>query len=171
MGLGWGLHSLNHNGRLIFGHGGGTFGQMSMLRIVPDRDICIAVLTNCENAEVAYQAVINELLKELADIDLAEQEPSFVTVSNQQLSHYVGDYQSSGGHFSIAIEDKNLIAKYKDFVVDTPAIKLQLKALDDALWIGYNEQGSAVTKLRFLDPDTKGNFRYLFNGRMNKRAV
>ena len=49
--MNWGLHRLNANGRLIYGHGGGTYGQMSMLRIVADQDTCIAVLVNAEHAE------------------------------------------------------------------------------------------------------------------------
>ena len=120
MGLNWGLHRLNSNSRLIFGHGGGTYGQMSMLRIVPDQDTCIAILMNCENAEVAYQTVINTLLKELTDFDLAEPDPSFINVPDQQLAHYLGNYQSSGEHYAITLENGRLIALYKDLATNAP---------------------------------------------------
>ena len=168
-GMNWGLHRLNASSRLIFGHGGGTYGQMSMLRIVPDQDTCIAVLVNCENPEVAYQTVINTLLKELADFDLTEPEPSFVTEPHQQLAHYLGDYQSSGEHYSVRLENGCLIALYKDLANSLPAIKLRLKAIDDALWLGHNEEGFGVMRLRFLNPDDQGKYNYLFNSRMNQR--
>ena len=170
MGLGWGLHRLNYNGRLIFGHGGGTLGQMSMLRVVPDSDVCIALLINCDNAEVAYQTVVNELLNVLADIDLTEPAPSVIDIPYQQLIRYTGDYKSLGEHYSIVIEDRKLVAKHKDFVFDRPATKLHLKALDDSVWVGYNEQGYAATKIRFLNPDARGKYAYLFNGQMNQRV-
>ncbi len=170
IGIGWGLHRHNHNGRMIFGHAGGTFGQMSMLRIVPDQDICVAVLVNCENTEVAHQTVINTLLKELADFDLTEPEPSFVAVPDQQLANYLGDYQSSGEHYSVTLENGHLTALYKDLVTKAPAIKLRLKALDDALWLGHNEEGIDVMKLRFLNPDNQGKYTNLFRTRINQRV-
>ena len=140
-----------------------------MLRIVPDSDIGIVVLTNCDNAEFAYQTVINELLKELADIDLTEPEPSFVTVHDQQLTHYLGDYQSAGEYFSFAVDGNQLTATYKHLALNTPATTLRFKALDETLWIGFNEEGIAVTKLRFLNPDAQGVYAYLFNGQMIQR--
>ena len=169
VGLNWGLHRLNSSNRLIFGHGGGTYGQMSILRIVPDQDTCIAVLVNCENAEVAYQAVINSLLKELADLDLTEPEPSFVTIADQQLAHYLGDYQSSGEYYSVIQEDGELSVLYKDLATKAPTIKLHLKAIDNALWVGHTKEGVAVMRLRFLNPDDRGKYIYLFNTRMNQR--
>ncbi|MDB9952700.1 beta-lactamase family protein [Porticoccaceae bacterium] len=169
MGLSWGLHQVNVSGRLIFGHGGGTFGQMSMLRIVPDRDLCIAVLVNCENAEVAYQTVINELLKELGDIDLTEPKPTYINTSSEQHACYVGDYGSPGEHYSIALEGNELVATYQDIVVGSAAIKLTLKAIDKSLWATFDEKGCAVGKLRFLQPDAQGHYRYLFNTRMLPR--
>ena len=169
MGLGWGLHSLNANGRQIFGHGGETFGQMSMLRIVPDQDTCVAILVNCENAEVAYQTVINALLNELADFDLTEPEPSFTAVPDQKFVDYIGDYQSFGEHYSITVENSQLTAVFKDLVTKAPAIKLRLKALDSSLWAGFDEKNVLVAKLRFLDPDDSGHYHYVFNGRMLPR--
>ena len=170
MGLGWGLHRHNVSGRLVYGHGGGTFGQMSMLRIVPDQDLCIAVLVNAENATVAYETVINELLKELADIDLTEPEPSYVAIPPQQLTHYVGDYQSSGEHYSFTIDDGRLIAVYKDLVTKIPPIKLRLEALDNELWSSFDEKGIPMGKIRFSDPDASNHCRTLFNGRMLSRT-
>lgn len=169
-GLNWGLHRLNTNGRLIYGHGGGTYGQMSMLRIVADQDTCIAVLVNAEHAEVAYQTVINALLKEWADFDLTEPEPSFVTVPDEQLAHYIGDYQSSGEHYAITLENGQLTALYKDLATKAPAVKTYLKPLDDALWMGFSEEGVPGGKLRFLEPDDSGHYRYIFSTRMLPRT-
>jgi len=170
MGLGWGLHSLNADGRRIFGHGGETWGQMSMLRIVPDQEICIAILVNGENAELAYQTVINALLKELADFDLSEPAPSFVTMPDEQLFNCIGDYKSFGEHFSITMENNQLTAVFKDLVTKAPAINLRLKPLGSTLWGGFNEEDVLVARLRFLDPDDSGHYRYVFNGRMLPRV-
>lgn len=169
MGLGWGIHKINHNGRIMFGHAGGTSGQLSMLRVVPDQDVCIALLVNCNNESVLH-GVTKTLLKELANFDLSEPEESYVEVSEEQLTLYTGDYHALGDHFSLEAVDGQLVAIYNDRVLKTPAQKLYLKALDNALWIAINSDGEAVTKLRFLKPDTQGFYTYLFNGRMIQRV-
>lgn len=170
VGLGWGLHRVNATGHRIYGHGGGTHGQMSMLRIVPDKDLCVVVLTNCENAELAYQTVINELLKELVDIDLSEPEPTLVEMPKEQLLPCQGDYQSPGEHYSIRLEGEQLVAIYRNTVSASPAQRLILKATDSGMWAGYTEEGSPGGKLRFFDPDEQGKYRYLFNNRMLPRV-
>lgn len=169
-GLNWGLHQVNATGRTTFGHGGGTFGQMAMLRIVPDKDLCIAVLINCDNGEVAYQTVINELLKALADMDLTEPELSPVNLPEEQLLKYLGDYESPGEHYSIRLEGGQLVATYRDIVCASPTQKLSLQATDSGLWMSTTEKGTSGEKLRFLKPDDQGNYRYLFNGRMLSRV-
>ncbi|MDC0000214.1 beta-lactamase family protein [Porticoccaceae bacterium] len=169
MGLGWGLHTVNASGRLVFGHGGETFGQMSMLRIVPDQDICLAVLINGENAEVAYQTVINSLLLELANIDLTEPEPTFVTELVHSLNLYVGDYKTLGAHYSITVENIQLTATYRNLITKEAPIKMRLQFLGDDLWMGFNEEGVSTGKIRFLEPDEFGSYQYVFNGRLLPR--
>ena len=110
------------------------------------------------------------MLKELADFDLTEPEPSFTTVPDEQLAHYIGDYQSSGEHYAYKIRKWSAHRVYKDLVTKAPAIKLRLKALDDALWLGHNEEGIDVMKLRFLNPDNQGKYTNLFRTRINQRV-
>ena len=67
-GLGWELFAWP--GGLVFGHDGGTVGQSAFLRIVPGKDVAIALLTNGGNPIAVYFEIFGHLLKELADIDL-----------------------------------------------------------------------------------------------------
>ncbi len=86
------------------------------------------------------------------------------------LSHYIGDYQSSGEHYAIRLENGQLTAVYKDLATKAPAVKTYLKPLDDALWMGFSEEGVPGGKLRFLEPDDSGHYRYIFSTRMLPRT-
>lgn len=67
-GLGWML--MRWSGKRIVGHDGGTVGQYSFLRVVPEDDLAIALLTNGGDARGIYDEIFGELLKGLARIDV-----------------------------------------------------------------------------------------------------
>src|SRR5947207_11473434 len=65
-GAGWIL--FDWDGRRLIGHDGNTIGQSAFLRIVPDRGLAIALLTNGGNAHELYEELYAELLSDLAGI-------------------------------------------------------------------------------------------------------
>src|SRR5262249_31112137 len=67
-GLGWIL--FHWDGRRLIGHDGGTFGQGSFLRIVPDEGVAIALLTNGGHARDMYEDLYRELLLSLCDMQM-----------------------------------------------------------------------------------------------------
>nr|WP_062332661.1 serine hydrolase domain-containing protein [Herbidospora sakaeratensis] len=67
-GLGWELEE--HDGRAVVGHDGGTIGQAAFLRLVPDRGVAVALLTNGGDVLGAYADVVGHLLGELAGVAL-----------------------------------------------------------------------------------------------------
>ncbi|NAS26265.1 serine hydrolase [Herbidospora sp. NEAU-GS84] len=69
-GLGWELEEWD--GRAVVGHDGGTIGQAAFLRIVPDRNVAVALLTNGGDVLGAYADVVGHLLKELAGVTLPD---------------------------------------------------------------------------------------------------
>ncbi len=70
-GLGWGgRQRTEHNARLWYGHDGGVPGARSDLRLVPDEDLAVAVLTNDGRADVTeiVNAVIDVMVPEHARV-------------------------------------------------------------------------------------------------------
>jgi CubicO group peptidase (beta-lactamase class C family) len=67
-GLGWILWEVD--GRTIFGHDGNGSGQNAFLRVVPDRRVAIGVLTNGGDETELGPVLLEELLRELCDIEL-----------------------------------------------------------------------------------------------------
>ena len=89
-GLGWIL--MNWSGREVYGHDGGTIGQSAFLRIVPDADVAVCLLTNGGHTQDLFRDLYNEILDELTGIQLpARPEPSS-TPPKLDLDRYVGTY-------------------------------------------------------------------------------
>jgi CubicO group peptidase (beta-lactamase class C family) len=67
-GLGWEL--FDWPGGPVMGHDGGTIGQAAMLRVVPGRDVAVALLTNGGNPIALYSEIFSYVLRELAGVDM-----------------------------------------------------------------------------------------------------
>jgi CubicO group peptidase (beta-lactamase class C family) len=65
-GLGWML--FDWDGHKVYGHDGGTIGQASFLRILPEKNVAVALLTNGGDAQGLSQEVLGHVFHELARI-------------------------------------------------------------------------------------------------------
>jgi hypothetical protein len=80
------------DGREVFGHDGDTIGQFAYLRVVPDRRVAVALLTNSYSVPL-YQDLFTELLAELADVTV----PRFTVPTpppTVDISPWVGTYRN-----------------------------------------------------------------------------
>lgn len=93
-GLGWML--MRCSGRRVIGHDGGTVGQYAFLRLVPEADLGIALLTNGGDAGALYDAVFSTLLDGLAKIELPDL-PQVDDAVRIDPPRYVGRYANIAG--------------------------------------------------------------------------
>ncbi|MEV8318498.1 serine hydrolase domain-containing protein [Streptomyces sp. NPDC059900] len=63
-GLGW--VRFGWHGRRLIGHDGATLGQSSFLRILPDQDLAVVLLTNGGAAKDLYRELLGEIFADLA---------------------------------------------------------------------------------------------------------
>lgn len=170
MGLGWGLSQINRSDQRYFGHLGGTIGQRSLLRIVPEQNLCFVALVNCDNDRI-IQAISNTLLKSLAGIDLTEAKTQTPALKQSQLTPMVGHYSSIGDSYSVTLEGGQLTALHHNRLHNTTQV-LQLRAFEPASFILHKKTGEACGKLVFLNPNTQGQYGYLYSGgRMHPRTA
>lgn len=108
-GLGWML--MRWSGKRVIGHDGGTVGQYSFLRIVPEDDLAIALLTNGGDARGLYDELMAPLLKNLARIDLPgvpEVDDALTARQSARLDRYVGRYANISGVTEISARQGRL---------------------------------------------------------------
>ncbi len=101
-GLGWELSEWD--GTRVIGHDGGTIGQVSFLRVVPEAGVAIALLTNGGNPMALFRDVFAPLLAELAGVKLPAEVAPPGTPLVVDPAAYIGVYEREGA--SIRVEPR-----------------------------------------------------------------
>jgi CubicO group peptidase (beta-lactamase class C family) len=90
-GLGWIRY--NFNGHRGIGHDGGTIGQSAFLRIIPEAGVAIALLTNGGHTRDLYQDLFEEILAEVAGIELPRPLAPPAEPVSVELTPWLGTYE------------------------------------------------------------------------------
>lgn len=173
LGLGWMLRSLA-DGQRVIGHGGGTpSGFVSMLEVVPDRQVAVVVLTNALTGGELAAEVVEHVLTEVAGAGLADKgfawpEPPLTL----DLPRYAGRYGAGGTAFDVVAPGDGTLRVGHARQADAPgpssgADWLSLVALGETCFASPRPGSSTV--MEFLDLDRDGRPRYLFAGRLYPR--
>ena len=99
-GLGWEIYEWP--GGTVLGHDGGTIGQAAFLRVVPERGVAIALLTNGGNPIALYTEVFGHLLRELAAIEMPPLPTLPAEPATVDVSRYLGTYLSEVGELTVS---------------------------------------------------------------------
>ena len=160
-GLGW-FMSLDHGPKVI-GHDGNTGGQTAFLRVIPDKQISIALLTNRDHVNELIIPLMNRLIDGWAGtVTTGARKP--VEGLALDLERYVGDYANIAGRNSIHIVDGTLQ------LTGSGMQGLELLPAEEDVFYTH-VAGIGDLEAAFLEPDDKGRSQYLhFGGRISKRA-
>ena len=102
-----GLTVYHWHGETVYAHDGSTIGQSARLRILPDSNIAICMLTNGGPRDSFYRKVFNKILTDLGAVtipDLPKPDPTL----SLDVSKYVGTYQRPGARYEVAAEGGKL---------------------------------------------------------------
>ncbi|MCD2442131.1 beta-lactamase family protein [Agromyces sp. SYSU K20354] len=94
-------------GTTVYAHDGSTIGQNARMRILPDDDLALVLLTNGGQREAIYKDVFNAILAELGTVTippLPEQDRGLAL----DPSRYVGVYERPGTAFEVTAEGARL---------------------------------------------------------------
>ncbi|HEX4220776.1 MAG TPA: serine hydrolase domain-containing protein [Pseudonocardiaceae bacterium] len=112
----WGLGLIvcDWHGETVYATDGSTIGQNARLRLLPDSNTAIAMLTNGSPRESCYRKVFNEILTELGSVtipDLPAPDPTLTL----DPARYVGSYGRPGTGYEVSAEAGKL---YLSFAVN-----------------------------------------------------
>ena len=166
-GLGWILYTLGTPP--VIGHDGSTIGQQAYMRIVPDRDLVVVLLSNGGGMGALFEKLVRPLLRELAGAELNPL-PELRSGVEVDVSAFLGTYERSGVRSTISQDDTGKIwieskgtGPLAGTLPDEPP--RELVAFDDTTLITAEPDpriGRHMT-LKFLEPSDAG-FRYVHAG-------
>ncbi|GIG91438.1 serine hydrolase [Plantactinospora endophytica] len=110
-----GLIVCDWRGETVYATDGSTIGQNARLRILPDSNTAIAMLTNGGPRESFYRRVFNEILTDLGTVTIPEL-PAPDPTLNLDLSRYEGVYERPGTRYEVSADGGKL---YLTLVLDT----------------------------------------------------
>ncbi|MEO3875431.1 serine hydrolase domain-containing protein [Nonomuraea sp. B12E4] len=168
---------LDHwDGGTVVGHAGATIGQKAYLRMVPDADVAVALLTNGGGSDGLYADLVLPLLAELAGVRAPEPVTPPAAGPPADPHRYVGDFDMGLATIRIGHDGRGPLtmtviprAAAIEALVTNPVTALA--ALDDVHFVEVEPDHGEHRDLIFLDPDADGRFRILHNSRAMPRIA
>jgi CubicO group peptidase (beta-lactamase class C family) len=105
---GLGLMLFDWHDEPVYGHDGNTIGQGAYLRILPESQIAVCMLTNGSLRDSFYKQVFNAILTALGTVTIADlPEPDWAL--ELDLPRYEGHYERPGGNrYTVSIDGDHL---------------------------------------------------------------
>ena len=168
VGLGWML--MDWDDTRVIGHDGGTVGELAFLRVIPEQNIAIALLTNSMNGGQLYNGMYSRLMPELAGIQTPkEPKPAKLPMD---LSRYIGRYETIGQWMEIYEEDKKLKGKTGSKMVSEEIVpqEFDFSSIERDHFLTETKGDMPSMVISFLGKTRTGLAEYIFSGaRMMKR--
>jgi CubicO group peptidase (beta-lactamase class C family) len=169
-GLGWMLFDWSN--QRVIGHDGGTIGHSSFLRVVPERGVAVAMLTNGGNTQAFYRHVYGSVLGTLCEIAL----PPIAEATDVKIdpTRYVGSYQRLAARIEIESRDGALWVKAIDrrpLNPEAPQMpEAELHTVDEQLFTYTAPESRFRNFIYFGEPDESGRAGWAFMGRRLPRV-
>lgn len=128
-GLGWTLY--DWDGIAGYGHDGAAIGQYAYLRVVPQANLALVLMTNGGAARLLYADLFRELLGELADVTLPAPFAPALVPPPVGLAPLLGTYRREGVVITISRGSNGLPHLRYEFVDDmaelSPPLEMDLE--------------------------------------------
>lgn len=105
MGLTWNITTVD--GTQMIGHGGGTNGQVTLLRIVPSRNFAVAVFTNSDEGDTLCDEIVDAATQQYLGLALPEALP--LELPEDKLLTYAGRYEAAAAVCEITSSEGGLV--------------------------------------------------------------
>jgi len=170
-GLGWEMFDCA--GGTVIGHDGGTVGQASFLRIVPEQDVAVALFTNGGNVIPLYPKIVGKVLCDLAGVTIKPLPTPGPLPAD--VSRYLGTYssdvadteisQDADGRVWLRRVPKGVLA---ELAPETEEVELA-GLRDDTLVTRTALHGMHLPHA-FVGDDGAGHALFLHSGRADRRV-
>jgi len=168
-GISWML--FDWDGKRVIGHDGGSAGQVSSLRIVPEHRFAVAVFTNSSTGTRFLRTAIARVFAERLGIKMSP-EPQAAEGIEFDPARYVGTYRNLVQQIRIEEDEGALVARVASVIYGQPgpAIGGALKQIDEKSFLMPMPPADELPMV-FFGADESGQTRYIHSGACASRRV
>lgn len=164
-GLGW--IRFGWSGHRLFGHDGNTIGQSAFLRVLPEQNVAVALLTNGGNTRDLYQDLYREIFEEVAGIEMQQPLAPPAEPVEVDITPWLGTYHRESMTVEVSADDEgpHLKVTLSGPVAETmedPTEEARLVPVDTDLFTMRLPGVETWTPVTFYRPD--GQRRYIHFG-------
>jgi len=162
-GLGW--TRFDWSGQNVPGHDGGTAGMLSQLRVVPEKNMAVALMSNGPGGGKIFRDIAGPLMTELADVTI----PSPPIASGNlsfDLMAYAGCYRRYGMQVEINVtgNDMTAVISSRDGEINVPEpLTVNLSPITKEIFLAHIPGVAVPTELNFHTFDQDGKPQYLYS--------
>ena len=166
-GLPWQIYDSWHPRSV--GHDGSTVGQMAFLRVLPERDVAVAVLANVSSgaAPKACDDILRAVVAELGDTQMPAK-PAANDSQSFDAERFVGIYETHTDRTEVTAGDGKLRAtvtqRNNESIGDLPDHHVLLRPIDGDRFLADDELYGTSSVVGFTEFGRDGRARYLFSG-------
>ncbi|WP_433472480.1 serine hydrolase domain-containing protein [Spirillospora sp. CA-142024] len=135
-GLGWTLY--DWDGIAGYGHDGAAIGQYAYLRVVPQANVAVALMTNGGAARLLYADLFRDLLAELAGVTMPAPFAPADPAPAVDLAPLLGTYKREGVVITVSRKDDGSPHMRYEFVGDmkdmSPPLEMDLEPVTDKVF-------------------------------------
>jgi len=107
VGVSWMLRSIA--GNRVVEHSGGTHGQQTTFKLVPQRDFAVIVLANSSRGSELHGQLASWILRE--HLGLEDRPPEPIAIGRDRLEEYVGHYEQALSSIDVHARDNTLVVQ------------------------------------------------------------
>lgn len=153
------------------GHDGATMGQSAFLRLVPEWNAAVAMVTNASSATTidAFDEVVRAVLASMGDAQIPAK-PAAAALPAVDAAPYAGTYETYMSRIVVSANggealNATVTARNNETLGNVPERRLVLRPVGDGRFLAEDPSGSATTSVvGFAEHDAGGKARFLFTG-------
>ncbi|HET6985856.1 MAG TPA: serine hydrolase domain-containing protein [Kribbella sp.] len=165
-GVGWMIFDVE--GGTLYGHDGGTLGQSAFFRLVPEKGVAVALLTNGGDAPALYDELVGHVLRETAGVELPARPVPPAEPGDIAADLVIGRYDGVLARATVSVEDGEFwvldeaVSDEARLLLPEPE-RTRLVPLDESRLIAAEPRRGVYEVLAFREPlDRRAT--YLFRG-------
>jgi len=172
---GLGIERFDWGGAQLIGHDGATIGQNAYLRLYPEGNLAVGLLTNGGCANPLYYTLFREIFAELCDVIIPPELELPEQAADVDITPWVGTYERDEARIEIVDEPEGPLFRRIEKgelaeVEENPVLEFRLTPIRDGLFGAYVDERKKNMPVWFMKLPNGDRYVH-FSSRATRKAI